>query len=87
MPRYLIKLLLVDITMITPEIALQKIKQLSPEQQKQVFQLIENLEKQADDPNETSTEEAIEGITQGLKEALSGKTIPLSQMWEGIDAE
>jgi len=29
----------------------------------------------------------IEGIKQGLKEAMSGQTIPLSQMWEGIDVE
>ncbi|TVP62182.1 MAG: hypothetical protein EA343_11830 [Nodularia sp. (in: Bacteria)] len=36
---------------------------------------------------ETPTEIVIEGINQGIKEALSGKTIPLSQMWEGIDAE
>jgi hypothetical protein len=36
---------------------------------------------------ETPTEIVIEGIHQGIKEALSGQTIPLSQMWEGIDAE
>jgi len=36
---------------------------------------------------ETPTEIVIEGINQGIKEALSGQTIPLSQMWEGIDAE
>lgn len=39
------------------------------------------------DPNETPTEVVIEGIQQGLQEALSGQTIPLSAMWEGIDAE
>lgn len=39
------------------------------------------------DPDETPSEIAIEGIRQGLREALSGKTIPLSKMWEGIDAE
>lgn len=39
------------------------------------------------DPDETPTEMVIEGIYQGLHEALTGKTIPLSQMWEGIDAE
>ncbi len=73
--------------MLTPETALQKIKQLSPEQQKQVFQLIETLEKKANNPDETPTEEAIAGIQQGLKEALNGATLPLSQMWEGIDVE
>jgi propanediol dehydratase small subunit len=36
---------------------------------------------------ETPTEIAIEGIHQGIREALSGQTIPLSEMWEGIDAE
>lgn len=38
-------------------------------------------------PDETPTEIAIEGIRQGLQEALTGETIPLSEMWEGIDAE
>ncbi|BAY63725.1 hypothetical protein NIES22_38130 [Calothrix brevissima NIES-22] len=36
---------------------------------------------------ETPTEIVIEGIQQGIKEALSGQTIPLVEMWEGIDAE
>jgi hypothetical protein len=39
------------------------------------------------DPDETPTEIVIEGIRQGLHEAFTGKTIPLSEMWEGIDAE
>jgi hypothetical protein len=39
------------------------------------------------DPEETPTEVVIEGIRQGLHEALTGKTIPLSKMWEGIDAK
>ena len=39
------------------------------------------------DPDETPTSIAIEGIRQGLQEALSEQTIPLSKMWEGIDAE
>jgi hypothetical protein len=39
------------------------------------------------DPDETPTEVVVEGIRQGLHEALTGKTIPLSKMWEGIDVE
>ncbi|MGB3653126.1 MAG: hypothetical protein WBA41_18165 [Rivularia sp. (in: cyanobacteria)] len=39
------------------------------------------------DPDETPTQIAIEGIHQGIREALSGQTIPLSEMWDGIDAE
>jgi len=38
-------------------------------------------------PDETPTEKVIEGIYQGLHEAITGKTIPLEKMWEGIDAE
>jgi hypothetical protein len=37
------------------------------------------------DPDETPTEVVIEGIRQGLHEALTGKTIPLAKMWKGID--
>ena len=73
--------------MLTLEMAIEKIRQLPPEKQKQVFRLIEALDKKANDLDETSTEEAISGITQGLKEALNGETLPLSQMWEGIDVE
>jgi hypothetical protein len=39
------------------------------------------------DPDETPTEVVVEGIRQGLHEALTGQTIPLSKMWEGIDGE
>ena len=39
------------------------------------------------DPDETPNSIAIEGIRQGLQEALSGQTIPVSKMWEGIDVE
>ncbi|MEO1672990.1 MAG: DUF2281 domain-containing protein [Cyanobacteria bacterium J06631_2] len=35
--------------MLTPETALQRLKQLSPEQQKQVFQLIESLDKKEEE--------------------------------------
>lgn len=73
--------------MLTLEMAIAKIRQLPPEQQQQVFQFVESLEKKANDPDETPTEEAIAGIQQGLKEALNGETLPLSQMWEGIDVE
>lgn len=36
---------------------------------------------------ETPTEIVIEGIHQGLRQALSGQTILLSQMWSGIESE
>ena len=37
--------------------------------------------------DDTPDEIVIAGIKQGLSEALTGQTIPLSQMWEGIDVE
>ena len=45
--------------MSTLEMAIQKIKKLSPEQQQQVFQLVETLEKQTE---ETEDFFAIAGI-------------------------
>ena len=38
-------------------------------------------------PDDTPDEIVIEGIRQGLKEAISGQTIPLAQIWEGIDVD
>ncbi len=40
-----------------------------------------------EEEDETPTEIVIDGIRQGLHEALTGQTIPLSQMWSGIDVE
>jgi hypothetical protein len=39
------------------------------------------------DTDETPTEQVIEGIYQGLHEAITGKTIPLEQMWEDMDEQ
>lgn len=44
-------------------------------------------EEEENDLDESPTSIVIEGIRQGLQEALSGQTIPLSEMWEGIDVE
>lgn len=39
------------------------------------------------DEDDTSDEIALEGIQEGLKQAFTNQTIPLSEMWEGIDVE
>jgi predicted transcriptional regulator len=39
------------------------------------------------DPDDTPDEVILEGLREGLQQALNGQTIPLSQMWNGIDAE
>jgi len=48
--------------MLTLESAIKKIQQLPPEQQKQVFQLIEDLEKQTQNQEKTFIEVAHEFI-------------------------
>lgn len=55
--------------------------------QYQIAIIINSQPEPSPDPDETPDEIVIEGIKQGLKEALSGQTIPLAQMWEGIDVE
>lgn len=39
------------------------------------------------DNDDTPDEIVLEGIKEGLKQAISGQTIPLSQMWVGINVE
>jgi len=39
------------------------------------------------DVDDTPDEFVIAGLREGLGEALSGKTIPLSQMWDGPNGE
>ncbi|MBE9141038.1 hypothetical protein IQ254_28215 [Nodosilinea sp. LEGE 07088] len=38
------------------------------------------------DPDDTPMEEVKASLKQALEEAKSGQRIPLSQLWEGIDA-
>lgn len=37
--------------------------------------------------DDTPKEVVFQELREGLEEALSGQTLPLSQMWDGIDAE
>lgn len=39
------------------------------------------------DPDDTPTEVVLEGIRQGWHEAMTGQTYPISQLWDGIDAD
>lgn len=68
---------------ITKEQVFDLIAQLSPTEQKEVLQYL--IQKTQYDPDNTPDEQVIEGIKQGLREALNEETIPLAQMWEGID--
>jgi hypothetical protein len=68
---------------ITKKQVFDLIAQLSPDEQKEVLQYL--IQKNQYDPDNTPDEQVIEGIKEGFKEALNGETIPLSQIWEGID--
>jgi hypothetical protein len=67
------------------ELKLDKSLEITKPQRVRIIVLLS--EEDETDPDETPTEIVIEGIRQGLHEALTGQTIPLSEMWEGIDAE
>jgi hypothetical protein len=70
---------------ITKDQVFTLIDQLSLHEQQEVLQYL--VEKTREDLDDTPDDIVIEGIRQGFKEAMSGQTIPLSQMWEGIDVE
>lgn len=40
-----------------------------------------------EDPDDTPTEEVKASLRRALQQAKEGQRLPLSQMWEGIDAE
>jgi hypothetical protein len=42
---------------------------------------------EAEDPDDTPTEEVKASFRRALQQANEGQRLPLSQMWEGIDAE
>ena len=70
---------------ITKDQVFTLIDQLSLNEQQEVLQYL--VEKTREDLDDTPDDIVVEGIKQGLKEAMRGQTIPLSEMWEGIDVE
>ncbi|MEM9091861.1 MAG: hypothetical protein AAGC93_24380 [Cyanobacteria bacterium P01_F01_bin.53] len=67
------------------QLTLDKALGMSKPQQVRVIILM--TDDDVTDEDDTPTLEAIEGIQEGLKEALSGQTLPLSELWIGIDVE
>ena len=64
----------------------QRIRKQSKPQRVRIIVLLSE-DDEAEDADETPTEIAIEVIRQGIRETLSGQTIPVSKMWDGIDAQ
>jgi hypothetical protein len=52
-----------------------------------ILQTLQQLAQPEPDPNETPNDRILESLHQGFKEAFTGQTVPLAQMWDGIDAE
>ncbi|MGF1516244.1 MAG: hypothetical protein ACFCVB_00360 [Nodosilinea sp.] len=40
-----------------------------------------------DDPDDDPIELVVEGIREGWRQALTGKTHPVAQLWDGLDAK
>ncbi|MGB3613826.1 MAG: hypothetical protein WBA10_08535 [Elainellaceae cyanobacterium] len=38
-------------------------------------------------PDDTPTDVVIAGLEEGMHQAMTGQTLPLSQLWDGIDAD
>ena len=70
---------------ITKDQVFKLIDQLSDQEQQEVLEYLRD--KTNLDADDTPDEVVIEDIRQGFKEALTGQTIPLSQMWEGIEVD
>lgn len=47
----------------------------------------EEINEEETDPDDTPIEEVKASLRRAWQEAKAGKRIPLSEMWEGIDAE
>lgn len=49
--------------------------------------LSETLDKENNQEDEEISESAVESFRQGWYDAMMGNTLPVSQLWQGIDAE
>lgn len=49
--------------------------------------LPEKLDQENNQEDEEISESAVESFRQGWDDAMMGNTLPVSQLWEGIDAE
>ncbi|BCL34352.1 hypothetical protein [Nostoc sp. MS1] len=58
-----------------------------PHQVRVIVLVPEQEEVEEIDPDDTPVEEIKASLRRALQQAKEGKRIPLSQMWEGIDAE
>ncbi len=67
------------------QLSLDRPLMVNPNQRVRVIVLI--AEADEPDPDDTPDAVVLEGLKEGLEEALAGQTIPVANMWDGIDAE
>ncbi|MDF0555696.1 hypothetical protein [Kamptonema sp. UHCC 0994] len=65
----------------------QPIEGETPSRVRIIVLFSETKEELENDPDDTPIEEIKASLRIALQEAKEGKRIPLSEMWEGIDAE
>jgi hypothetical protein len=58
-----------------------------PHQVRVIVLVPEPTESEEFDPDDTPIEEIKASLRRALQQAKAGQRLPLSQMWEGIDAE
>lgn len=59
----------------------------TPSRVRVIILFAEDREPSENDPDNESSESVKASLARAVKEAKAGQRIPLSQMWEGIDAE
>lgn len=67
------------------QLSLDRPLMVNPNQRVRVIVLISEADEP--DPDDTPDVVVLEGLKEGLEEALAGQTIPVANMWDGIDAE
>lgn len=72
---------------ITKDQVFTLIDQLSPMEQQEILQYLTGKLSPELDSDDTPDQVIVEGLREGLQQAVNGDLLPLSKMWEGIDLE
>ena len=70
---------------------IDEIKEIPEARQEELYKLIQEFRHQTDthqataEPYDTPDEEIIEGIKEGMRQALAGEVIPLEELWKEDD--
>jgi hypothetical protein len=65
----------------------ETIEVMTPSRVRVIILFAETMSELENDPDNDSTESVKASLRRTLQQAKAGQRIPISQMWEGIDAE